>query len=207
MNNISNDLNGGHDMQVSHTHGFKHLILTNGWYLNVPGSDTQARLRLLEDVVSHIGLKFGTVAGSKKKKGVHFLAKQIGCSKRQVKLMLKSVRAPIVKVKNYPKFIFRCHNTNYVKILAEIYNRIPDINNRDLNARIYSAVKDFPKQDRVYSLAFISEPLVGMYYLRGKGTSASIRQKAHSLVEGIVREDRKYTIPQPILKAEEESNV
>lgn len=190
-----------------HTHGFKHLLLTNRWYLNVPDGDSQTRLSLLEDVVCHIGLKFGTVSGSKKKKGIHFLAKQIGCSKRQIKLLLNSVRAPIVKADNYPSFVFRCHNTNYVKILEEIYSRIPDINNNELNKKIFSAVKGLPEQDRVYSLAFISKPRTGMELMRRTGTSDSVRQKAHSLVEGIERADRKYTIPQPILMAEEASNV
>lgn len=190
-----------------HTHGFKHLLLTNRWYLNVPDGDSQTRLSLLEDVVCHIGLKFGTVSGSKKKKGIHFLAKQIGCSKRQIKLLLNSVRAPIVKADNYPSFVFRCHNTNYVKILEEIYSRIPDINNNELNKKISSAVKGLPEQDRVYSLAFISKPRTGMELMRRTGTSDSVRQKAHSLVEGIERADRKYTIPQPILMAEEASNV
>lgn len=190
-----------------HSHGFKHLVLTNRWYLNVPDGDSQTRLHLLEEVVCHIGLKFGTISGSKKKKGIDFLAKQIGCSKRQIKLMLRSVRAPIVKVKDYQSYIFRCHNTNYVRILEEIYSRIPDINSNALNSKIFNAVKGLPEQDRVYSLAFISKPRVGMELLRRTGTSGAVRQKAHSLVEGIERADRKYTIPQPALKAEEESNV
>lgn len=194
-------------MPSLHSHGFKHLILTHRWYLNIPDGDSQTRLHLLEEVVCHIGLKFGTVSGSRKKKGIHFLAKQIGCSKRQVKLMLSSVRAPIVKAKDYPSFIFRCHNTNYVKLLEDIYSRIPDINSNELNTKIYNAVKGLPERDRVYSLAFISKPRIGMELLRRTGTSESVRQKAHSLVEGIGRADRKYTISQPTLLAEEESNV
>lgn len=194
-------------MQVPSTHGFKHLILTNTWYLNVPDSDIQTRLHLLEEVVGLIGLKFGTVSGSRKKKGVHYLAKQINCSKRQVKMMLKSVRAPFVKVENYPNYIFRCHNTNYVNILAEIYSCIPELNNNDLITRINNAVKDLPEGDRVYSLVFISKPLIGMDLLRRTGTSASVRQKAHSLVGRIEAEDQKHTIPQPILMTEEGSDV
>lgn len=194
-------------MQAPYTHGFKHLVLTNKWYLNVPDSDIQTRLHLLEEVVGNIGLKYGTVSGSRKKKGIHFLAKQIGCSKRQIKMMLKSVRAPIVKVGTYPNYFFRCHNTNYVKILAEIYSCIPDLNSSELFAKINDAVKDLPERDRVYSLAFISKPLIGMDLLRRKGASASVRQKAHSLVERIESEDRKHTIPQSILMAEEGADV
>lgn len=65
----------------------------------------------------------------------------------------------------------------------------------------------YPGNDSANSLVFISKPLIGMDLLRRTGTSASVRQKAHSLVGRIEAEDQKHTIPQPILMTEEGSDV
>lgn len=90
-------------------------------YLNVPGGDYLEFNRKMISAVENIGAKYGTVSGSKLKKGIHYIKQRTGCpSTRQIKMMLRNVENASLHTPNDTAYLYRCSIDYYAIIFKFI---------------------------------------------------------------------------------------
>ncbi len=138
-------------------------------YLNVPGGYYQEYNRELIKLVEDIGQRFGTISGSKLKKGIHYIYQQIkGPSKRQIKLTLRNVPNSLIRKEDEFPYVYRCTKRYYKDILELIIQKLKASNSEMSNSDWL-----IPKVKK------------GIKYVSAEGTNDEIRTVATNLLNDI----------------------
>lgn len=170
---------------------FHHLLFTNS-YLNAPCYTGKVYLRLLEEAVCIIGREFGVVNGSDKKKGVHYIAKKVDCHKRQVKLMLQSVPAQIIRENGTPAYVFRCHIENYCSIYECILKYLVYAHDDNFYMELQKESEQINTGMPEFSDLLILRTINALHCLEIEGTKESVRKTALHMQEEIKAKDKAY---------------
>lgn len=169
----------------------RHLVFLNK-YLNIPCYEGKVHFELLKNAISHIGRAYGSGKGDDTKKGIRYIALNVGCSKRQVKLMLQSVASPLFKEKGASEYVLRCHVENYCRIYGFILERIVSRKSSRLFRKMISEAESLNVSAPSFSDVLILKTVNGLEYVEEEGVNEQIRKIAIQMNCGIKAQDKKY---------------
>lgn len=145
-------------------------------YLNIPRGDHIICNVNLIDAIKYIGCNYGYGSESNLKKGIRFIYNNVsGCSKRQIKLTLRSIKNDMLHNHNEEAYIFRCSREYYIAIYK----------------LVLESSKSFLNEKRIHnSDSLVSDVKKGLLYVSQNGNNTADSKDALKIYHGIIDLDK-----------------